>query len=191
MALQAFKLVLNLAKAATSCLLNAEGNEQHIRAVAVCSDSGEAWCFDDKNYDDKIYSLFLFLGGPGFPVIQWWASVGIVSCYWLSGKGSSAEDYYPNIEALSGEMGAAVPSAIQLAFKANRKYRSPANSSSDSSSTVPLQVVLQLSATTSNSLKSSVANLLQDHSNSTDNELHQVRLTHTREVSSINFDSLS
>lgn len=37
-ALQAFKLILNLAKEATSCL----GNEKHIRAVAGCSDSGEA-----------------------------------------------------------------------------------------------------------------------------------------------------
>ena len=110
-------------------------------------------------------------------MIQWWASVGIVSCYWLSGQDSSAEDYYPNIEALSSEMGAAVPSAIQLAFKANRKYKSLCSSDSGgcSSNKVPLQVVLKLCATTSNSLKGSVTNLLQDHSNSTDSELHHVR----------------
>lgn len=41
-ALQAYKLVLNLAKEATSCLLNAEGNEKHIRDIAGTSDSGEA-----------------------------------------------------------------------------------------------------------------------------------------------------
>lgn len=126
--------------------------------------------------------LFFLVVHIGFTVIQWWASVGIVSCYWLSGKDSSAEDYYPNIEALSGEMGAAVPSALQLAFKANRVYKRPANSS-DGSSKVPLQVVLQLCGTTSNSLKSSVANLLQDHSNSTENELHQVRDTGLSNIS--------
>ncbi len=102
-------------------------------------------------------------------MIQWWASVGIVSCCWQSDRESSAEDYYPNIEALSEEMGAAVPSALQLAFKASRMYkRGP-------SSKVPLDVVLQLCATTSNSLESSVANLLQDHSSSAQTELHQVR----------------
>lgn len=103
-------------------------------------------------------------------MIQWWASVGIVSCYWLEGKESLAEDYYPNIEALSEEMGAAVPSALQLAFKANRMYKSRPNGAAS----VPLEVVLQVCGTTSNSLESSVANLLQDHSNSTENELHQV-----------------
>ena len=107
----------------------------------------------------------------GFTVVQWWASVGIVSCYWLSGNDSSAECYYANIEALSGEMGAAVPSALQLAFKANRLYKRP---DSNNSKKVPVQLVLQLCATTSNSLKSSVANLLQDQSNSTEVELHQV-----------------
>lgn len=104
-------------------------------------------------------------------MIQWWASVGIVSCYWLAGKESLAEDFYPYIEALSGEMGAAVPSALQLAFKANRMYKRPSGSGATK---VPLQVVLQLCATTSNSLEGSVANLLQDHSNSTETELHQV-----------------
>ncbi len=104
-------------------------------------------------------------------MIQWWASVGIVSCYWLSDKESCAEDYYPNIEALSEEMGAAVPSALQLAFKANRMYKRGPSSHAPK---VPVEVVLQLCATTSNSLESSVANLLQDHSNSAQTELHQV-----------------
>ena len=107
-------------------------------------------------------------------MIQWWASVGVVSCYWLAGKESLAEDYYPYIEAPSGEMAAAVPSALQLAFKANRMYRRPSNSIAK----VPLQVVTELCATTSNSLEGSVANLLQDHSNSTETELHQVRCMH-------------
>lgn len=116
-------------------------------------------------------SLFvcLFLG---FTVIQWWASVGLVSCYWLSGEESAAEDYYPNIEALSAEMGAAVPSALQMAFKANRMYKRPGHTGSK----VPLDVVLQLCATTSNSLESSVANLLHNNSNSAETELHQVRI---------------
>ena len=104
-------------------------------------------------------------------MIQWWASVGLVSCYWLAGEESAAEDYYPNIEALSGEMGAAVPSALQLAFKANRMYKRPGQTGSK----VPLDVVLQLCATTSNSLEGSVANLLHDHSDSAETELHQVR----------------
>lgn len=107
-------------------------------------------------------------------MIQWWASVGIVSCYWLADKESSAEDYYPNIEAVSEEMGAAVPSALQLAFKANRMYKRGPNGKG-SSPKVPLQVMFELCATTSNSLESSVANLLQDHSNSTQTELHQVQ----------------
>ncbi len=106
-------------------------------------------------------------------MVRWWASVGIVSCYWLSGKDSSAESYYANIEALSGEMGAAVPTALQLAFKANRLYKRTEGSSKMK---VPVQLVLELCATTSNSLKGSVANLLQDQSNSTDNELNQVSL---------------
>ena len=102
-------------------------------------------------------------------MVQWWASVGIVSCYWLAGKDQCAEDYYSNIEALSGEMGAAVPSALLLSFKANRMYKRPRNASR-----VPLEVVLQLCATTSNSLEGSVANLQQDHTSSTENELHRV-----------------
>lgn len=113
-------------------------------------------------------------------MIQWWASVGIVSYYWLAGKESLAEDYYPNIESLSGEMGAAVPSALQLAFKANRMYKRPSNGTNTSApvtttNKVPLDVVLQLCNTTSTSLEGSVANLLQDCSNSTETELHQVR----------------
>lgn len=104
-------------------------------------------------------------------MIQWWASVGIVSCHWLADEESSAQDYYPNIEALSGEMGAAVPSALQLAFKANRMYKRPCQTDSK----VPLDVVVQLCTTTSNSLESSVTNLLQDHSSSAETELHQVR----------------
>lgn len=117
--------------------------------------------------------MFVFVHA-GFTVVQWWASVGMVSRYWLAGKESMAEDYYPNIEALSGEMGAAVPSALQLAFKANRIYRRP---SSKATKVPALQVVVQLCATTSNALEGSVANLLQDHSNSTETELHQVILT--------------
>lgn len=103
-------------------------------------------------------------------MVQWWASVGIVSCYWLAGKDSYAEDYYPNIESLSGEMGAAVPSALQLAFKANRMYKKPATAAK----AVPLDIILQLCATSTTALESSVANLLQDHSNSTESQLHQV-----------------
>lgn len=110
--------------------------------------------------------LFVCLG---FTVIQWWASVGLVSCYWLSDEDSAAEDYYPSIEAISG---AAVPSALQLAFKANRMYKRPGHTGSK----VPLDVVLQLCATTSNSLESSVANLLHSHSSSAETELHQVRI---------------
>jgi hypothetical protein len=89
------------------------------------------------------------------------------------GKENLAEDYYPYIEAPSGEMGAAVPSALQLAFKANRMYKRPP-SSGNSTTKVSLQVLVQLCATTSNSLEGSVANLLHDHSNSTDTKLNQV-----------------
>ena len=101
-------------------------------------------------------------------MIQWWASVGMVSCYWSAGKEDLAEDYYPSIEALPGEM------ALQLAFKANRMYKRPAGSGTTATAKVPLEVVLQLCATTSNTLESSVANLLQNHSHSTETELHQV-----------------
>lgn len=109
----------------------------------------------------------------GFPVLQWWASVGLVSCYWLMGKESLAEDFYPNIEALSDEMGAAVPSALQLAFKASRMYKRPSGATK-----MPLEVVIQLCATTSNSLEGSVANLMQDHSNSAQTRLYQVICWH-------------
>lgn len=103
-------------------------------------------------------------------MIQWWASVGMVSYSWSVGKEDLAEDYYPSIEALPGEM------ALQLAFKANRMYKRPSGSghSAAAATKAPLEVVLQLCATTSNTLESSVANLLQDHSHSTETELHRV-----------------
>ena len=104
----------------------------------------------------------------GFSVIQWWASVGIVACYWSAGEDSHAEDYYSCIEALCGD-GAAVPSTLQLAFKANVMHKRPSESLQ-----APLDVILQLCAATSNSLKSCVTDLLQDNTNSTETELHQV-----------------
>ena len=106
----------------------------------------------------------------GFSVIQWWASVGIVACYWSAGEDSHAEDYYSCIEALSGD-GAAVPSTLQLAFKANAMHKRPSENLQ-----APLEVILQLCAATSNSLKSCVTDLLQDNTSSTETELHQVIL---------------
>lgn len=104
----------------------------------------------------------------GFSVIQWWASVGIVACYWSAGEDSHAEDYYSCIEALSGD-GAAVPSTLQLAFKANAMHKRPSENLQ-----APLEVILQLCAATSTSLKSCVTDLLQDNTSSTETELHQV-----------------
>ena len=104
----------------------------------------------------------------GFSVIQWWASVGIVACYWSAGEDGHAEDYYSCIEALSGD-GAAVPSTLQLAFKANAMHKRPSENLQ-----APLEVILQLCAATSNSLKSCVTDLLQDNTSSTETELHQV-----------------
>ena len=101
-------------------------------------------------------------------MIQWWASVGIVACYWSAGEDSHAEDYYSCIEALSGD-GAAVPSTLQLAFKANVMHKRPSENLQ-----APLDVILQLCAATSNSLKSCVTDLLQDNTSSTETELHQV-----------------
>lgn len=102
--------------------------------------------------------------------------MGLVSCYWLSDEESAAEDYYHNIEALSREMGAAVPSALQLAFKAKRTSKQSAGQQQQQGGArVALDVLLQLCATTSNALEGSVANLLHDQSNSAETELHQVR----------------
>ncbi len=101
-------------------------------------------------------------------MIQWWASVGLVACYWSAGEDSAAEDYYANIEALSGDS-APVPTALHLAFKANRLQRRPTESVP-----TPVEVLLQLCSLTSNSLKMCVTDVLQDHTSSTENELHQV-----------------
>ena len=104
----------------------------------------------------------------GFSAIQWWASVGIVACYWSAGEDSRAEDYYPFIEATSGD-GAAVSTVLQLAFKAYRMHKRP-----NDSVPAPLDVMLQLCAMTSNSLQTAVNDLLQDRTTSTENELNQV-----------------
>lgn len=96
--------------------------------------------------------------------------MGIVACYWSAGEDSHAEDYYSCIEALSGD-GAAVPSTLQLAFKANAMHKRPSENLQ-----APLEVILQLCAATSNSLKSCVTDLLQDNTSSTETELHQVIL---------------
>ena len=41
-------------------------------------------------------SVFLL---TGFELIQWWASIGIVACYWSVGEYSAAEEYYTTIES--------------------------------------------------------------------------------------------
>ena len=115
-----------------------------------------------------VHQTLCFHVCTGFSVIQWWASVGIVACYWSAGEDSHAEDYYSCIEALCGD-GAAVPSTLQLAFKANVMHKRPSESLQ-----APLDVILQLCSATSNSLKSCVTDLLQDNTSSTETELHQV-----------------
>ena len=36
----------------------------------------------------------------GFEVLMWWASLGVVTCQWTSGKDSGTSEHYPVIEDL-------------------------------------------------------------------------------------------
>ena len=45
-----------------------------------------------------VCSCSVFLS-TGFELIQWWASIGIVACYWSVGEYSAAEEYYTTIES--------------------------------------------------------------------------------------------
>ena len=94
--------------------------------------------------------------------------MGLVACYWSAGEDQAAEDYYASIEGISGD-NAPVPTALHLAFKANRLHRRPTDSTQ-----TPVDLLLQLCGVTSNALKMCVTDVLQDHSSSTENELHQV-----------------
>ena len=120
----------------------------------------------------------------GFKVLMWWASVGLVACEWASGK-NGGEEHSPIIEDLSEERYASilitmypsyylciyfailsihflfifstpVPTALHLAFKAQRLHRQ--------SATPPLSVINQLCATASHSLKTCDQNMAsEDH----------------------------
>lgn len=39
----------------------------------------------------------------GFDVIEWWASIGLVACYWYMGKDSLAQEHYASIDGISGD----------------------------------------------------------------------------------------
>lgn len=62
-----------------------------------------------------------------------------------------------------------VPTALHLAFKALRLHKRPHGSQA-----TPTQVLLQLCGVTSNALQTCVTDVVQDHSDSVENELHQV-----------------
>ena len=224
-ALQAFKHILNLAKEANSNLVDAQTTEESLKNAAGSS-TKQSPC--TVSHPHTLTPSLSPSGMPdlGFSVIQWWASVGVVTCHWSAGEYSMAEDYYPCIDALAGDRyapaaawflaqenkcppvilakqlawiypeellcinnfclrlnftftvslpsspSAPVPSALQLAFKANRMYNKQPGVSPPPPP--PLKTILQLCASTSHSLKMSVTDIMQDHCNTTENELHQV-----------------
>ena len=89
--------------------------------------------------------------------------MGIVASYWSLGFDSRAESFYSTIEGQAGD-GSAIPSTLQLAFKTALTHKR------DSS----IEVLLQLCSMTSNSLTSSVSELLNDNFTSTENQLYRV-----------------
>ena len=68
---------------------------------------------------------------------------------------------------------APVRTALHLAFKASRMFRRPRDGEGDG---MPVKVLLQLCSCASDDLKICVTDVLQDHTNSTETELHQVCL---------------
>ena len=64
-----------------------------------------------------------------------------------------------------------VPTALHLAFKALRLHKHP-----HGNQTTPTDTLLQLCSVTSNALQTCVTDVLQDHSDSIENELHQLGL---------------
>ena len=66
---------------------------------------------------------------------------------------------------------APVRTALHLAFKASRMFRRPRDGEGDG---MPVKVLLQLCSCASDDLKICVTDVLQDHTNSTETELHQV-----------------
>ncbi len=96
----------------------------------------------------------------GFAGLQWWCSVGLVACGWLSG--TEPHSYYTTIEGGSGDE-SAVTYTLQLAFKTGLTHRRGATQ----------EVLAQFTSLTSNSLTVSVSELLQDNFSSTENQLHR------------------
>ena len=66
---------------------------------------------------------------------------------------------------------APVRTALHLAFKASRMFRRPRDGEGEG---MPVKVLLQLGSCASDDLKICVTDVLQDHTNSTETELHQV-----------------
>ena len=64
-----------------------------------------------------------------------------------------------------------VPTALHLAFKALRLHKRPHGNQA-----TPTDTLLHLSAVTSNALQTCVTDVLQDHSDSVESELHQLGL---------------
>ena len=64
-----------------------------------------------------------------------------------------------------------VPTALHLAFKALRLHKRPHGNQA-----TPTAMLLQLCGVTSNALQTCVTDVLQDHSDSVENELHQLGL---------------
>ncbi|CAI8017124.1 Sterol regulatory element-binding protein 1 [Geodia barretti] len=106
----------------------------------------------------------------GFAVIQWWASLGLVAGHWTAGDDQEAEAYYPTIEGMLGDS-TPVPTALHLAFKALRLHKRPHGNQA-----TPTETLLHLCGVTSNALQTCVTDVLQDHSDSVENELHQLGL---------------
>ena len=135
----------------------------------------------------------------GFAVIQWWASLGLVAGHWTAGDDQEAEAYYPTIEGMLGDRSVVimdaffcsigvqikgvslyisvlfhstpVPTALHLAFKALRLHKRPHGNQA-----TPTETLLHLCGVTSNALQTCVTDVLQDHSDSVENELHQLGL---------------
>ncbi|KAL5459850.1 hypothetical protein EMCRGX_G033233 [Ephydatia muelleri] len=106
----------------------------------------------------------------GFDVIEWWASIGLVACYWYMGKDSLAQEHYASIDGISGDS-SPVRTALYQSFMAARLHHPTTKDVQP-----PVEHLLQLCTLTSDILKTCVRDVLQENSNTAEGGLHQLGL---------------
>ena len=106
----------------------------------------------------------------GFDVIEWWASIGLVACYWYMGKDSLAQEHYASIDGISGDS-SPVRTALYQSFMAARLHHPTSKDAHP-----PVEHLLQLCSLTSDILKTCVRDILQENSSTAEGGLHQLGL---------------